>query len=292
MTIQTVSQIADAYDAGRYWTGYMRKVYSTSTTETRDLSYSAGIPVANYYASTPLVSATLGYNDGVYAGPPVSSAGFKKYLHKITHLPPSAVNIGQTNFWYHDLVMYYPFIDGDGGYQALTNSIPIPRYGGEGCRIMIVGQGAGVAVTANVYITYTNTNNIQRTVRIYFNSQVGAGTAPAIYDTWGMGQQSAYQVPVNCPYLELYRGDSGVKSIDAVDIQDAAGGIFAFCIVKPLGVVTMQEQSGAPLEVDFVRDRFAAPEIGDGANIYAVSRASTAAGTNGVHVAELSFIWG
>jgi hypothetical protein len=290
MTIRSIAEVTDAYDSGRYWTGYTRKVHSIGITQTTDMSYLAGIPVANYYASTPLAAAVLGYNDGIYAGPPVASAGHKKYLHRITYLPPT-ISIGQATFWAHDIVMYYPFVDGDGGNQTLINSITIPRYGGEKCRIMLVSQGVGTANSFYVYITYTNTSGVQKISRFLLNSTNAAGNCLVASDGYGSTPASAFQVLAVSPYLALAQGDTGVKSIDAIDIQEAVGGIFAAVIVKPLGLVSMQERSTAPIEIDYARDRFSLPEIEDGANIYMMGRATTF-GSNAVSVAEFSFIWG
>lgn len=290
MTITCIADLNSAYEAGRSWTGYMRKVHSiVANTFPQDLSYAAGIPVANYYASTPLLAAALGYNDGIYSGPPASP--YKKYLHKILYQPAST--IGQATFHFHDIVMYYPFVDGDGGSQDLTNSISIPRYSGEKCRIMVTCQGAGVAATSNAYITYTNTAGVQKTMQFYLNGVSLAGQIPNAYDViaGGVAAGSTFLVPALHPYLPLGQGDTGIRSIDNIDIRDSVGGIYAFSIVKPLGIVSMQEASTAPIEVDFARDRFSLPEVGDGATIYAVGRATTT-GTNAISIAELHYVWG
>lgn len=290
MTIRSIAEVANAYDNGRYWTGYMRKVHTIATTQTMDMSYLAGLPVANYYASTPLTSAALTYNDGIYAGPQVASAGYQKYLHKITYLPP-ATSIGQATLWLHDVVMYYPFVDGDGGAQTMVNSITIPRYGGEKCRIMIIGQGVGTGQSSNCYITYKNTAGVSNTVRFYLNAALSAGSCLVQYDTLAFAAGLAYQVPTVQPYLSLYQGDTGVSTIESIDIQDAVGGIFALVIVKPLGMISMQEQSTAPIEVDYTRDRISMPTVADGATIYMAGR-NTVAGASAISTAELSFIWG
>lgn len=290
MTISTVAEVADAYTAGRSWTGYMRKVHTIATTTTTDMSYLAGLPVANYYASTPLTAAKLTYNDGIYAGPEVESAGYQKYLHKVTYLAPTT-SIGQATFYLHDIVMYYPFVDGDGGNQSMVNDITIPRYGGEGCRIMMVSQGLGTGQSANCYITYRNTAGVAKTTRVYVNAAIAAGNCLVQYDSLAFAAGLGYQVPVWQPYLALERGDTGVSSIDSIDIQDGIGGIFALVIVKPLGMVSMQERSSAPIEIDYTRDRFSLPSVEDGAAIYMAGRASVA-GTNAVSAAELSFVWG
>lgn len=300
MTIKSVSDISAAYDAGRSWTGYLRKSVSTlaNTGCGTDMSYLAGLPVANYYAATPAASAVLTYNDGIYAGPWVGNSGHTKYLHKITYLPPSNVTYGQATLYFHDIVMFYPFVDGDGGYQELTNNVPIPRYGGENCKIMMIVQGTGSGSSTNTYVTYTNTKGIQKTVRMYANGSTNAGFAANIVDLWGLSAGSPFQTPVGQPYLALAQGDTGVRSIDAIDFRDPIGGIYALVIVKPLASISMQDQTaatggtlGAPIEVDFARDRFSLPEVADGANIYPFIRA-TVAGSGTINLAELSFIWG
>lgn len=290
MTIRTISDVADAYAAGRSWTGYMRKVHTIATTQTADMSYLAGLPVANYYASAPRTSAKLNADDGIYAGPDVEAAGFRKYLHKVTYLAPTT-SIGQATFWLHDIVMYYPFIDGDGGAQTMVPTITIPRYGGEKCRIMLVSQGIGTSASANVYITYYNTKGEEKTIRVYVSTAIAAGNCLVQYDSLAFAAGLSYQVPVWQPYLALAQGDTGVSGIKSIDVQDSIGGIFAAVIVKPLGMVSMQERSAAPVEVDFTRDFLKLPTVGDGATIYMAGRASVA-GTNAVSAAELSFVWG
>jgi hypothetical protein len=58
-------------------------------------------------------------------------------------------------------VLYYPFVDGDGGLQATTNTLT-NRYDGDGCHIMLVSQGIGIATTGQTTIVYVDKDDATR----------------------------------------------------------------------------------------------------------------------------------
>lgn len=248
-----------------------------------DMTYAAGIPVANYYAAAPYVSATLAATDGINHGPAVNAAGYRKYLHKALLMPVTA--IGQAAFMVHDIVMFYPFVDGDGGEQPLDNQIAIPRYGGVGCKIMLVSQGAGVANAANTQITYTSADDVQQTMTIY---TCNTGTAGQLIGAPPPG--TSVEVRNASPYLPLVAGDRGVKRVDTVNMLSGCGGIFAVVICKPLGIISMQASETTPIEVDFMRDRFRTNELEDGAYIGIAGISSTTAAPATLH-GQFDFIW-
>lgn len=282
--LQSIAGIADAYEAGQHWSGFWRRGAPAMTSGVwTDMTYAAGIPVANYYAAAPYISATLSAADGINHGPAVNAAGFRKYLHKALLMPVAA--IGQASFIVHDIVMFYPFVDGDGGEQPLDNQITIPRYGGVGCKIMLVSQGAGVANAVNTQITYTSADDVQRTMTVFTANSGSAGqciSAPP--------PGTACAVSNGLPYLPLVSGDRGVKRVDSVNMLSGCGGIFAVVICKPLGIISMQINETTPIEVDFMRDRFRTNEIEDGAYIGIAGVSSTTATPATLH-GQFDFIW-
>ena len=289
MTITNVAGVADAYTAGRHWSGYMRRAGPAMTAGVwTDLSYAAGIPVANYYAATPLVATQLSANEGIGHGPSVNAAGYKKYLHKALLIPP-ATSVGTVTALVHDIVAVYPFVDGDGGSQDMVNSLGTLRYnGGTGCKIMFVSQGAGVADAVDATLTYTNSAGVQRTITpLYTRNTATAGQLLTPVDATALGVLG-YRVAN--PYLALQPGDAGVNSIDNIDFPTAVGGIFAACIVKPLGTISWQELL-VPIEVDYMRDRLNMSEVADGAYIHMIARGTVSASPTTLH-GELSFVWG
>jgi hypothetical protein len=286
VTIQSIADIGDAYDSGRFWSGYLRRSAPAQVAgQWTDLSYAAGTPVANYYASAPLTSAVIPGSEGIFAGPDVNASGFKKYLHKCLLLPP-ATSIGQATFQILDVVKYYPFVDGDGGIQGLTNTISTCRYNGVGCKIIAIGQGTGTA-NGTVICTYTNSAGTAERVTRETNlcGTLAAGTL------WSNSIDATALAAPSAPFLELANGDAGVRSIESVNVVSGIGGIFALAIVKPLGVISYMEATTNPVEVDFMRERAQFPEIEDGAYVSMICRASGSALPTTLH-AELNFIWG
>jgi hypothetical protein len=289
MTITNVAGVADAYTAGRHWSGYMRRGGPAMTAGAwTDLSYAAGIPVANYYAATPLVATQLSANEGIVHGPSVNAAGYKKYLHKAMLLPP-ATSVGTVTAIVHDIVAVYPFVDGDGGSQDMVNDLGTLRYdGGTGCKIMLVSQGAGVADAVDATVTYTDSAGVQRTISpVYTRNTATAGQVLSPVDATALG---VFNYNVGNPYLNLAQGSAGVNSIDNLNFPTAVGGIFAACIVKPLGTISWQELL-VPIEVDYMRDRLYMNEVGDGAYIHMIARGTVTASPTTLH-GELSFVWG
>lgn len=288
MTIRALSDIADAYTAGRHWSGFFRRGGPSMVAGSwMDMSYAAGIPVANYYAATPYVSSVLNANDGILHGPSVSAAGYRKYLHKAMLMPVAA--IGQANFWIHDIVMFYPFVDGDGGDQPMDNQISIPRYNGVGCKIMLVSQGAGIANAQDTIITYTNSDGVQKT---WTGFTANGNLAGQLMSGPTNGTQPAIAGALHGnPYI-LGQGDRGVRSIDNINMVSGVGGIFAACIVRPIGMISMQINETTPIEVDFAQDTLRLPfcEIEDGAYVHLIGQSSSSAAPATLH-GQFDFVW-
>ena len=288
MSLQRLSDIADAYNAGRHWSGFFRRGGPAMTAGLwTDMSYAAGIPVANYYVAPALTATALNANEGIMHGPSVNAAGYKKYVHKLMLMPVAA--LGQAMFLLHDIVMVYAFVDGDGGDQPLDNTLSIPRYNGVGCNIMLVSQGAGIANAQDTIITYTNSDGVQKT---WTGFTANANTAGQLISGPNNGTQPAVAGAMHGnPYI-IGQGDRGVRSIDNINMLYGVGGIFAACIVKPLGMVSMQINETTPIEVDFAQDRLRMPmaEIADGAYIHLCGQSSSTATPATLH-GQIDFIW-
>lgn len=282
--IQSILDYRTAIESGQYWWGFMRRGGPALAANVfGDLSYAAGMPVANYYASSPLVSATLNGREGIDAGPE-PAAGLQKYVGKVTIMPPTACGIME--FRLLDVCLYYPFVDGDGGSQDMVNSVSIPRYNGAGCKIMVVSQGVGLG-NVNAVVTYTNSDGVagrQVTVTLALGNAAGS-----LCSSFAPGTAIAYP---EAPFLPWAAGDKGVRSIENVEYLSGGGGIAAFVIVKPLLGVSMFEATVAPLEVDCMADRsMLLPQIGSGAYLSMIARGTTAASPATIH-ALVETVWG
>lgn len=259
------SDILDAYDKGRYHISPFRKVSPSFVAGNyTDLSYSAGIPIANYYASSPLVFTTLNPNEGIFKG-----VGIDKRLHKIT-IHDNSVNA--TFYSLLDYVMYAPFVDFDSTDEQFFTTMPLPRYDGKGLKVMLVIQGTGTG-KANITMNYTNENGVSgRTSTTLINSALNAGTLAS-------NAQNGY--------INLMQGDNGVRSIESVTMSSAIGGIGAIVIVKPLASIQKYELS--PIEKDFLIDKQSLPFIHKDAYLNFIAKS---VGTATVTTqAQLEFLW-
>ena len=282
MAIKSYGEARNAHLNGRSWLGYLRRGGPALTANIfADLSYAAGIPVANYYASTPMVSAVL--DKGIDIGPD-PAPGMSKYISRVMLLPPVATGI--LSFEFLDVVMYYPFVDGDGGSQDMVNTFAIPRFGGHGCKSMVVSQGVGTN-DANVRITYTNSDGVSG--RRVLATLALANPAGSLCSSFAPGSAKTYPVG---PFVSLYPGDKGIRSIQNIEYLTSGGGIQAFVIVKPLFSVTMFGATAAPIEIDFMAQRsFQLPQIANDAYLSAIVRGTTT-GNPATIIAQIETIWG
>lgn len=288
--IKTITDVTRAYDAGRFWSGFMRRGGPPFTLGTwMDMSYAAGIPVANYYAATPLAFAQLAATDGILHGPDVNAQGYKKYLHRALIIPP-ATSIGLVTMHIHDVVGFYPFMDGDGGSQDTVHAPGAIRYSnGDGCRIMLVSQGGGVANAVDGIVRYVNSAGEAKTLTgVYMQNTAAAGQLVSNHiDAYAHG---VLTYPIGSPYLPVCPGCRGVSRITNIEMPTSVGGIFAAVIVKPLGTISYQETT-TPIEVDFIRERLVFAEVADGAYVSAIAR-GTATATPATMHGQFDFIWG
>lgn len=282
--ITSLADVRDAVEAGRTWPGLLRRLGPALTANVwADLSYAAGIPVANYYASAPLVAAALESRDGIDIGP-LPPAGMTKYLRRVCMIPGTANGI--CAFRLLDVCQYYPFVDGDGGSQDMVPGAQFTRYaGGLGCRIMAVSQGVGTGVV-DVRVTYTGCDGTPGKQAVTtLNLAAAAGSLCS-----SLPPGVAYANP-SAPFLRQADGCRGVRSIENIEPLTPGGGIAAFVIVKPLAAFGMTVAAAIPVEVDLLHERsMDLPEIGAGAYLSMIALGQTSA--TPTFLAETETIWG
>jgi hypothetical protein len=290
-------ELQRSLEAGAFWEGVLRRSGPALAANVwADLSYAAGNPVANYYAAAPLTGSRLAGVDGIDTGPAMTTA--QKYVSRVCFMPPSGTAVGISEYVLVDVCLFYPFIDGDGGSQDTIGSTSVNRYArplgggyGEGCRIMVVSQGAGIG-TSNVTITYTNSaGTAGRTANATLNFAALPGSLAS-----SMAPGAVYTYPCG-PFIALQAGDSGVQSIQNVNVLSGAGGIAAFVIVKPLvqagaaEAFTAPVTFAAPIEVDLPLEGRKLEAIENDAYLGVIMRATTA-GTPAITSAIVTTVWG
>ncbi len=299
MGFNSVSEFVDADFDGRTWVTGFRKMIASATTPTAglvDMTYYAGSPPANFYASAPYVSAYLESNKGIYV--PTVGGGQTQHLKSLMVMSNAASATGTTNqrqrLILADYLMYYPFIDSDavGEEQLMENTVTLPRY--QSGQVVAVAQAAASAV-GQFTINYTNQDGVAgRISQDTFTLSTLAGG----------GQVASTALSANGyhPYIALQNGDLGVRSIESVTFTAAGGGLLALVIVKPIftGYVTQEcrrttsgnlESYGAADKFDMLIHQMGCPEIKDGAVLGIFAQGYAGSLASSTLIGTLETVW-
>lgn len=188
-----------------------------------------------------------------------------------------------------DLLMVYPFIDANSAsLQNLTNNQTLPRYtSGEGVRAFIVAATTVGAVAHNFSLSYTNaasTSGRQLPVTV-------SGTASAItpHITHAGAAANNYG-----PFLPLAAGDTGVKSVQSIQLSAGSGTAntyYHLVLCKPLTTLPLTT-AGVAAERDLVNQLPSMPKVEDGACIGMLHFAGNATSISASFFGSLEFGWG
>jgi hypothetical protein len=258
MTFKNLKEIVDAIESGAHRYTFFRKTTSVGYNPPCwiDLSMLQGSPGPNYYASTPLEFKPLSrLNGGIYHGSPV--APMKKYVKTINF---SNALIDTCSFILLDYLGYYPFIDeADTTLQFLDNTSTLPRFeDGEGVKIMCVSQAARSS-SQQFTLTYTNSQGVSgRSATM--NQNLNAASLGSI-----LSSDNAVAATSATPFFKLQEGDTGVRSIESVQMLGPNTGLMTLALVKPICTSVMANGKD-PNEKNFITDSaFMLPEIHDDA---------------------------
>lgn len=269
---RTVKAWANSEAEGRSWLSFFRKVPASTATiagQWFDYSTAAGVPVPNYYASTPLVAATLDAREGIYIPEQLTTRFLKKSI--IMSAAASVTSTANQNqpLMLLDYLLYYPFIDLDaaGEEQVMDNTVTLPRYAdGIGVQAMLVAQAPTVG-GGSFTVKYVDTNDAEQTSVTTFC----AAAQPSGALVSGIGNAAGL-----APFLPLGAGIRGIKQINSMTMAVANGGLAAIVLVRPLEMSYAREECRRPTsspaesfgdaaEIERVRGKAGAPEVKAGA---------------------------
>ena len=279
-----VAEYALADDLGQVHVTNFRKTIGSTATVTGsyiDYSYFPGLPLANFYASSPLEAAYLDNTRGVYI-PSVSP--MKQVIRRLMVFNNGGATSRYQKLMLCDYLMYYPFVDTDavGEQQDMIQTVSLPRYGSG--MVFAVAQAASSTI-GQFTMTYTNQDGVSGRVSPNCFSQIVAGGGQSLMANISGGGFN--------PFVPLQSGDSGVRSIESVTFTAAGGGLMALVIVKPLMTLFMQEAgaTGMPTEIYSVFMHSRAPEIKDGAILNFISKAPVGSMANAPLVGFMETVW-
>lgn len=220
----------DAELDGKVRTFVFRKAPTVGTAPAwQDISVAPGNPKAKlWFDAEPLVAQALAQSTdgGIFHGSNVSPStkyikSFMAYNTSLTSIPHQIIVC--------DYLLYYPTIDDSASdAQILDNTTTLPRYTtGAGVQVIPVNLAARTN-SVSFYITYTNQDGVAgRTSKtVFLNNNINTLGSIAL--------ATAAQVTSNIPFIPLQDGDSGVRSIESVQMLTTDVGLFALILVKPL----------------------------------------------------------
>jgi len=265
-----VKKMADAHDSGQYLYASFRK-QPTQTTGAGiwfDMSMSPGNPAPNYYIGSPNVFVPMrqSTDGGLRHGGNVNALGKKKFLRKLMALTPTAT-AAPIGLALLDYLGFYGFIDESvTDLQDMDNTLSLPRYSdGKGVMMMpiiVAAQTGG----QDFYVVYTNQDGVSGRI-----SQTVRMTTQAVNGTILHSTSSNNLNGHNGPFLPLERGDTGVRSVESVQVLGVGDvGLFALVLVKPLATFSLRGIDAAT-ETDYFTDMAALPEIKDDAYLNFIS---------------------
>jgi hypothetical protein len=265
--LRTTGDWNRAIEAGQWLPFGSRKAPSASFISTAgrwvDLSMAGGSPPANYYATTPLLAATLDKYRGIFHGD--DKLPSYKQLAEITLQTPTAGLIGAYKLL--DYLLYYPFIDlEDTDDQVMDNAVQLPRY------------SDGANVQAMLVVTNQTTSGGSFTFD-YEDQDGNSQTSPTIFtDTTSAGAGVlATSAPGTVaglgPFMPLIGGDTGIRRITAFRNLTPTGGLASLVLVRKLADLAIREV-GSPSEFIFGGPGTKPPRITDGAFLGMIANCS------------------
>ena len=288
--------ITEAFEQGRTWESFARKAGGVSTavgSAFGDWCHGTGVP--NFDARIngepqSLYPVVSGGKDQLYHGP--SMAPYRRYLHSVEAAAHGGLSIA-ASFMVYDLLAYYPFIDGDGGFQTMDNTLALPRY----------ADGAGVQMALlNTVIPQTAGSG---NVVINFDNQDGATVSTPVFAIAPHNSNAYHQQAHNnvgstaglVPFVGLPSGSTGVRRVNSINIPASTGAAYTLCLIKPLmsfkGVAWGSNQNQYPRAWAQANRGMQFPEIYDGAalNIMYVNGPATQGGAPASAMYKFSFFY-
>lgn len=257
-----IQDVVDAELAGRVRDFKFRKNPTQVTTAGIwfDLANAGGNPPAKqWFDATPLTATQVkqSTDKGLFHGANVSPS--EAYLRRTLILSTSATPLPMQMILC-DYLLYYPTVeDGTTDPQVMDNTNTLPRYtDGEGVQMIAITTGARTGGDT-FRVTYTNSDGVagRQSVLVTQNTSSIIGTIT----------NSALTGTVNSagPFIGLQAGDTGVRSVESVQMTNGTdSGFFTIVLVKPIAE-TQIRGIDAPVEVDYLMQRAEMPRIYDDA---------------------------
>lgn len=242
MGFRHVAAWADSEEDGRSWLSFFRKVPPSAATiagQWFDYSTAAGVPIPNYYASSPLIAQRLEAREGIY----IPEQNTSRWLKRVFVMSAAASVTGTSNqnqqLMLLDYLLYVPFIDLDaaGEEQVFDTTVGLDRYtDGVGVQMMLVTQ-APTAGGGSYTIKYIDADDVEQTTSLVY--------CPAAQPSGALCSAVGAAAGVS-PFVPLNANVRGVKRPVSLTVNVANGGLAAIVLVKPIEMAYAREECRRP----------------------------------------------
>jgi hypothetical protein len=286
MPFSSIADVTTAIDNGQVWSQHYYKASPLASIGLfYDFSWSSGTPIYNSYAATPLTFTPVvnTNNRYVFTGPN-PAAGQQKYLFSWSMRNPKTTAGSGSSFILVDTLGFYPVIDCDStDLQEMDNTLTLPRYtDGEEVRMAIFGSLTNNAINTTATIVYTNQDGNTSTLS---TAITGGATAQNLGLATNVINSNARSV-----FLSLAPGDTGVRNIVSIKLNQAIGGLAYIALVKFVAMLPVFPSVVS--EKRFITETsIKMPEIpvGAGLTVYSYDFVQNPAGPA---TGEFVFVWG
>jgi hypothetical protein len=286
MGFSSIADVTTAIDSGQVWSQHYYKAASTTAAGAfTDLSWASGTPIYNSYAASPLTFTPVvnTNNKYIFTGPnPLS--GQQKYLLSWNMRHSKTTAGSGSSFMLVDTLGFYPVVDCDSiDLQEMDNTLTLPRYtNGEGVRMAIFASLSTNAATTSATIVYTNQDGNTSTISTaLINETISRSLTSA---------STSVSANARSFFVSLAPGDTGIRNIISIQLNQGIGGLAYIALVKPLAVLPVFPSVVS--EKRFITETsIKMPEIpvGAGLTVYSYDFVQSAVAPV---LGEFIFVWG
>jgi hypothetical protein len=286
MGFSSIADVTAAIDNGQVWSQhYFKPGAPTIANSFTDLSWSSGTPSYNSYAATPLTfSPVVNTNNKYVFTGPNPATGQQKYLLSWNMRHSKTTAGSSSSFMLVDTLGFYPVIDCDSvDLQEMDNTLTLPRYtDGEGVRMAIFASLSTNAVNTSATIVYTNQDGNTSTISTALINETTSHSLTSASTSVSANARSFF--------VSLAPGDTGIRNIISIQLNQGIGGLAYIALVRPLAVLPVFPSVVS--EKRFITETsIKMPEIPVGAGLTVYSYDFVQSGTVPI-VGEFVFVWG
>lgn len=294
MAIQSLDQLVTALSAGqsaRYDWNKITGAAAYAAGRWYEMASLGGLPVATTYPGTALtwVTCTESAGDGtsIFGIPHGGNVSSNiKHVLNMAAWATAATGVPGT-LMLVDLQGYYPGINMNLNTAQTLLGSPTLRYAnGAGLRMFLAARASTGATAHN--LTYSYTNQAGTTGRV--QPVTVACTASAIVPHIVHSGTAANNYG---PFLPLASGDTGIRSVQTVQLSAASGtaSTAALVLCRPLATITLSV-AGLMTEKDLLNQIPSLPQILDGACLTFLWGAGAATAAASTFSGSIEAVWG